>query len=201
MIASPDGKLAYVPIYGNSGVGKTRNRRPEDGCDRFGGAQSGRRSDFGHGVRPHCPRFGPKDGLLYVTTELDKTVSVIDPKTLKMVGTIPTEQPESHMLAISHDGRRGYTANVGPGTVSVLDMEGRKNLAIIPISKDDPAYLSLSGRQHGVHFRPNETATCGDRYLNQQGEDTGCRYRVPDTGRRRHRTADGWWWRYQRPTR
>jgi YVTN family beta-propeller protein len=92
--------------------------------------------DFGHGVRPHDPVFGPKDGMLYVTTELDQTVSIIDPKTLKIVGSIPTGQPESHMLVISHDGRRGYTANVGPGTVSVLDMEARKTLTVIVISRN-----------------------------------------------------------------
>jgi DNA-binding beta-propeller fold protein YncE len=91
--------------------------------------------DFGHGVRPHMPIFGPKDGLLYVTTELEKSISLIDPKTLKIVGSIPTGQPQSHMLALSHDGRRGYTANVGPGTVSVLDIAARKTLAILPISK------------------------------------------------------------------
>jgi YVTN family beta-propeller protein len=90
--------------------------------------------DFGHGVRPHCPMFGPKDGMLYVTTELDKSVTIIDPHSLKIIGSIPTGQPESHMLAISPDGRRGYTANVGPGSVSVLDMEGRKTIAVIPVS-------------------------------------------------------------------
>src|SRR4051794_36321248 len=134
VIASPDGKLAYVPIYGNSGVGKPgtdgQNMVVIDLAERKVVGDL----NFGRGVRPHCPMFGPKDGLLYVTTELDKTISVIDPKTLKVVGTIPTEQPESHMLAISHDGRRGYTANVGPGTVSVLDLENRKHVATIPIS-------------------------------------------------------------------
>ena len=44
---------------------------------------------FSHGVRPHCPVFGPKDGLLYVTTELDKTMTIIDPKTLKIWGRFP----------------------------------------------------------------------------------------------------------------
>ena len=90
--------------------------------------------NFGRGVRPHLPVFGPKNGMLYVTTELDQAIAIIDPKTLKIVGQIPTGQPESHMLVISHDGRRGYTANVGPGTVSVLDMEAKKTLAVIPIS-------------------------------------------------------------------
>ena len=132
--ASADGRLAYVPIYGNSGVGKPGT----DGThmvviDIASGKVVGK-VDFGHGVRPHLPVFGPKDGLLYVTTELDKAITVIDPKTLTIVGSIPTGQAESHMLAISHDGRRGYTANVGPGTVSVLDMAARKTLKIIPIS-------------------------------------------------------------------
>ncbi len=78
--------------------------------------------------------FGPKNGLLYVTTELDNSVTIIDPHTLKIVGSVPTGQPESHMLAITRDGRRGYTANVGPGTVSVLDLDNKKTLAVIPIS-------------------------------------------------------------------
>lgn len=101
-------------------------------CQKLLGA---RRVDFSHGVRPHCPLIGPKDGLLYVTTELDQTISLIDPHSLKIVGTIPTGQPESHMLILSNDGRRGYTANVGPGTVSVLDIKARKTLKVIPISK------------------------------------------------------------------
>lgn len=134
--ASADGRIAYVPIYGNSGVGKPgtdgRNMIVVDIASReiIGNV------DFGHGVRPHCAVFGPKDGLLYVTNELDKAIAIIDPKTLKIVGSIPTNQAESHMLAISPDGKRGYTANVGPGTVSVLDMEARKAVAVIPVSKE-----------------------------------------------------------------
>jgi YVTN family beta-propeller protein len=134
--ASADGRLAYVPIYGNSGVGKPgtdgRNMVVIDVASR----KIVGNLDFGHGVRPHCAVFGPKNGLLYVTTELDKAVAIIDPKTLKIMGSIPTNQPESHMLAISPDGKRGYTANVGPGTVSVLDMVSRKTVAVIPVSKE-----------------------------------------------------------------
>jgi DNA-binding beta-propeller fold protein YncE len=135
LIASPDGRTAYVPIYGDSGVGKPGT----DGANLVAIDLANRKVignvDFGHGVRPHCPLFGPADGLLYVTTELNQSISIIDPHTLRIVGSIPTGQAESHMLAISRDGRRGYTANVGPGTVSVLDMAARKLIAVIPISK------------------------------------------------------------------
>jgi YVTN family beta-propeller protein len=134
VIASPDGRFAYVPIYGNSGVGKAGTDGSNLVVIDIAARKVTGNLDFGKGVRPHCPLFGPKDGLLYVTTELQETISVIDPHTLKIVGTIPTGQKESHMLAITRDGRRGYTANVGPGTVSALDLVGRKIVAVIPIS-------------------------------------------------------------------
>lgn len=134
VIASLDGKTAFVPIYGNSGVGKPGTDGTKIVAIDLASQKIVGTLDFGRGVRPHCPLIGPKDGMLYVTTELDKTITVIDPKTLKIVGTIPTGQPESHMLVLSHDGKRGYTANVGPGTVSVLDIAGRKTLKVIPIS-------------------------------------------------------------------
>jgi YVTN family beta-propeller protein len=135
VIASPDGRLAYVPIYGNSGVGKAGTDGHNMLVIDIASQKVVGEVDFGHGVRPHCPVFNHKTGMLYVTTEIDKTISVIDPKTLKIIETVPTGQEESHMLAISKDGRYGYTANVGPGTVSVLDLHAKKVVKIIPISK------------------------------------------------------------------
>jgi YVTN family beta-propeller protein len=136
VIASSDGRTAFVPIYGNSGVGKPGTDGTKIVAIDIASQKIIGEVDFDHGVRPHCPLIGPKDGQLYVTTELDKTITIIDPKTLKIVGSIPTGQPESHMLVLSHDGRRGYTANVGPGTVSVLDIAARKTLKVIPVSKN-----------------------------------------------------------------
>ena len=133
--ASPDGRTAYVPIYGNSGVGRPgtdgRNMVVIDIVARkvIGDV------DFGHGVRPHCAVYEPNKGLLYVTTELDNSVTIVDPHTLKILGSIPTDQPESHMLAITRDGQHGYTANVGPGTVSVVDLKARKTIAVIPVAQ------------------------------------------------------------------
>ena len=53
--ASPDGRFAYVPIYGNSGVGLPgtdgRNMVVIDVASR----KITGNVDFGHGVRPHLP--------------------------------------------------------------------------------------------------------------------------------------------------
>src|SRR3954451_3513853 len=84
VIASPYGRLAYVPIYGNSGVGKPGT----DGSNMVVVDIAARKAvgniDFGRGLRPHCPIFGPKVGMLYVTTEIDNSITVIDPHTLKI---------------------------------------------------------------------------------------------------------------------
>jgi YVTN family beta-propeller protein len=133
LAVSPDGKRAFVPIYGDAGVGRAGTNGSVISVIDLASKKIVGTIDFGHGVRPHCAVFG-KDGMLYVTTELDKTVSIIDPKTLKVVGAVPTGQEQSHMVVLSKDGKRGYTANVGPGTVSVLDIPGRKTLTVIPIS-------------------------------------------------------------------
>jgi YVTN family beta-propeller protein len=154
--ASPDGKLAFVPIYGNSGVGKPGTDGKKIDVIDVATHKAVGQIDFDHGVRPHCAVFGPKNGLLYVTTELDHAVTIIDPKTLKIVGSIPTGQPESHMLVIAHDGLRGYTANVGPGTVSVLDMKARKTLKIIKVSGNTQR-IAISNDDRWV-FTADQTA-------------------------------------------
>ena len=136
LIASKDGKIAYVPIYGDSGVGKPGSDGQTVAVIDLAGHKVTQTYDFGKGVRPHCPQFGPKDGLLYVSTELENAITIFDPKTMKVVGKVPTGQPQSHMFVISHDGKRAYTANVGPGTVSVLDLAARKVVTIIPISPE-----------------------------------------------------------------
>jgi DNA-binding beta-propeller fold protein YncE len=131
---SPDGRTVYAPIYGNSGVGHPGIDGREMLAIDLASRKIINQVHFGRGVRPHCVVYDPASKMLYVTTELANSVTIIDPGTLKIVGEIPTTQPQSHMLAIAHDGRRGYTANVSPGSVSVLDMTARKTIAVIPIS-------------------------------------------------------------------
>ena len=79
--ASADGRLAYLPIYGNSGVGKpgTDGRSVEIvDLDKQAIVAS---IDLGP-VRPHWVKFGP-DGMLYVSAELDNAVDVLDPQLQK----------------------------------------------------------------------------------------------------------------------
>jgi YVTN family beta-propeller protein len=132
--ASPDGRFAFVPIYGNSGVGKPGTDGTTIDVIDLRQRKLDSTIDLGRPLRPHRAVFGP-DGMLYVTAELDKAVDVIDPASRKVVAAIPTGAMESHMLAIAPDGSRAYTANVGPGSVSVLDLKGRSLITVIPVAK------------------------------------------------------------------
>ena len=131
---SSDGRLGYVPIYGNSGVGKPGT---DGDAIEIVDLQTGRAVDIINlpkPVRPHCAKFGP-DGLLYVTAELANAVYAIDRHSRKVVAEIPTGRPESHMLVISPDGSRAYTANVANGTISVLDLRKHALVTVIPVAK------------------------------------------------------------------
>src|SRR5271155_2921421 len=149
--ASPDGKYAYVPIYGNSGVGKPGTDGSTIDVIDIRDRKLTATIDLGKPLRPHCAKFGP-DGLLYVSAELDKALDVVDPASRKVIAEIPTGAIESHMFVISPDGKRAYTANVAAGSVSVLDLTKRSLVTVIPIAKTvQRISISPDGKQVFTH--------------------------------------------------
>ena len=83
---SPDARLAYLPIYGDSGVGRPgTDGRTIEVLD-FATHTITHIIDLGRPTRPHWAGFGA-DGMLYVSAELAEAMDVIDPKTLKVVAS------------------------------------------------------------------------------------------------------------------
>ena len=131
---SPDGRFGYVPIYGNTWVGKPGSNGSTIHVVDLRQGRTVAVIDLGKEVRPHSAHFGP-DGLLYVSAELANAIYIVDTNTRSLVGEIPTGASHTHMFVFSPDGQRIYTANNEAGSVSVLDVRARTLLATIPISK------------------------------------------------------------------
>jgi len=81
-------------------------------------------------IAPHTLRLAP-DGLIYITCENSAVVAVIDRSTHKVVDAIDSGSTNGHRLVIAPDGQRLYTENEEDGTVSVIDLPGRKLLGKI----------------------------------------------------------------------
>src|SRR6202163_4777468 len=174
---SPDARFIYVPIYGNSGVGK-----PGTDGDTIDVIDIGKRQVSGSirlgPVRPHRAEFGP-DGLLYVTAELANTVKIIDPVAQKVIGEIPIGAPQSHMLVISPDGHRAYTANVSAGNISVLDISARRLITVTPVAKTiQRISMSPDGRRIFTHDQGGPRLAVIDLPKGTDASDSTASYKV-----------------------
>ena len=61
---SPDRRYGFVPIYGNSGVGKPGTDGATVQVVDLNLARTVRLIDLGKPVRPHCAKFGPDGNAL-----------------------------------------------------------------------------------------------------------------------------------------
>jgi DNA-binding beta-propeller fold protein YncE len=174
---SPDARFIYVPIYGNSGVGKPGTDGATIDVIDIGERRVSGSIQVGP-VRPHRAEFGP-DGLLYVTAEMGNIVKIVDPAKQQVIGEIPTGEPQSHMLVISPDGHRAYTANVGAGNISVLNVPARRLIAVIPVTKTiQRISMSPDGTRLFTHDQNAPRLAVIDLPERKAKDDTTASYKV-----------------------
>jgi YVTN family beta-propeller protein len=81
----------------------------------------------------HGVAAAPDGSRLYVTNEADRTVDVVDTKTLRVFKKIPLSGPPNN-ISISKDGRRVYQAIHGPPNgVDVIDTATLTNARRLPL--------------------------------------------------------------------
>ncbi len=111
LVASTDGKTAYVCIYGGGSLHEINiidlvAQKPVKNIDTR-------------------PMFGPHDitfvnAKVWFTAEGSKAIARYDPATDKLDWSMGTGQDRTHMIYVSPDNKRIYTSNVSSGTVSIL---------------------------------------------------------------------------------
>jgi YVTN family beta-propeller protein len=112
VIASTDGKTAYVSNYG-FGQFNTITMIDLIGQKRVGTI------DLGALRGPHGLNF--VGGKLWFTAEAAKSIGSYDPATGKIDRIIGIGQNRTHMLYVFPDSKRIVTTNVNSGTITVLD--------------------------------------------------------------------------------
>jgi len=76
--------------------------------------------DLGSFTRPHGIVVAP-DGMVWVTCEGSRAVVVIDPKQGKVIRSYETGEQVTHMVVLTADGGKAFTANIRSNTVTMID--------------------------------------------------------------------------------
>ncbi len=106
-------------------------------------------------LRPHGAAFLPDHRTVAVTSETSGAVLLVNVETGEITRTLPTLQRGSHMVAVTSDGRLGYTANIGNGSLSRLDLSGQDSARVLPVSIQTEAIgLTPSGGQAWLGSNP-----------------------------------------------
>ena len=112
VIASSDGKTAWVSIYGGG-------RYHELSVIDLVAHQALPSIDTGALNGPHGLAF--VGGKLYFTAEGAKAIASYDPVAAKVVWIMGTGQNRTHMIYVTPDEKQIYTTNVASATISIVE--------------------------------------------------------------------------------
>jgi YVTN family beta-propeller protein len=114
VVASADGRTAYVANYGTQQkVGNSIS------IIDISARKEIKRLELGPLFRPHGIVLA--NGKVYFTAEVNRVIARYDPATDRVDWIMGTGQSITHMLVVTPDGRRAYTANIVSGTVTAID--------------------------------------------------------------------------------
>lgn len=144
VIASTDGRIAYVANYGTQQtLGNSLS------IIDIPARKEIKRVELGPLFRPHG--IAESGGKIYFTTEVNRAIARYDPSTARVDWVMGTGQTATHMLAITPDGKRAFTANIGSDTVTAIELNappGPKMIAHLPVGKQPEAIdISPDGRE------------------------------------------------------
>lgn len=148
--ASPDGRFAYVSNYGSYGFHPGEQPRQEPGHTITVGDLKQRSVKTTFELTPYSKPHGiwvSHDGkLLWVTCEGSQAVLELDAATGKVLRAWKTNQETSHMLVPTRDEKKLYVANIGSGTISVIDRTNRDQ---------DPKTIPAGKGSEGIDASPD----------------------------------------------
>lgn len=128
---SPSGRIGVVTIYGQQPAGN------QLAVIDIATATVTRTISLGQYTRPHGVVFMPGDeSRVVVTSEATQNVVLVNITEGTVLGAIGTGARGSHMAAITADGKRVWTSNVGSGGVSEMDLVNKSLVRAMPVARE-----------------------------------------------------------------
>ncbi len=182
IVIARDGSIAIVTDYGAQVPGSSLT------VIDVPGRRIARTISLGEYRRPHGIALLPGDTLAVVTSETNRVVLIVNIRSGAIVREIPTTQNGSHMVAVTGDGRRAWTGNIGSNTVSELDLTTGVALRTIAVPAQ-PEAINVTPDARQVWVGSNATGTvsevdAGTGTVSTVATGLGWPYRVlysPDT--------------------
>ncbi len=139
------------------------------------------------GARPHGLK-ALSDGRLLVTAEGLKELLIVDPGARRVAARVPTARETSHMVAASANGKRAYVANIGSGSVTVVDLARAKVIKDVPTGEGaEGIAITPDGREVWVVNRAANTVSI----VNTKTIEVAATLKVPQFPIRVKITPDG----------
>jgi YVTN family beta-propeller protein len=139
---SPDGRWAVVTNYGTRDA--QGNTLSVIDLSLAMPAVS-RTIGLGEYHRPHGAAFVANGAKLVVTSESSQRLVVVDFATGKVDTALATNGRGAHMVAVTRDGHRGWTANIADGTVTEYDLVQRVTGRTYPAAPNDEGIAATPG--------------------------------------------------------
>jgi len=155
---SPDGRLALVGNYGS-------REKPGSSLTVIDvpGAKVVKTIDLGEYQRPHGLLFLPDGRRALVTAEANKVLLEVDVEKGTVLKAFSTAQDVSHMVEVALDGSKAFVANIGSGSVSVIDLEKGVNVGTIETGAGaEGVTASIDGTEIWVTNRSADTVSVID---------------------------------------
>jgi YVTN family beta-propeller protein len=128
VIASPDGKFAYITNYGGGGRGAYHTISVVDLAAR----KALPAIDLGVLRGPHGIDFA--GNKVYFTAEVNKAIGTIEPSDAKVDWVLGTGQNATHMVVVNKDVSRIFTSNIGSDSITIMEANGSGNWNETPVT-------------------------------------------------------------------
>lgn len=141
VVLSRDGRIAVITDYSTGNA-------PTLTVIDVPGKRVARTISLGQYTAPHGIAYLPGDSLLAVTSERTNHVVIVAVASGEIRKAIPTNHRGSHMVAVTGDGRRAWTGDMGDHTVSELDVSSGTWLRSIAVPNQPEAInVTPDGRE------------------------------------------------------